>query len=370
MSDFLLSLARRSLGVEPVVAPRIAPLFAPAPLALEHGIGQAWSAFAEMSPSEPLDAQTPGADGDPQSESAFAEEPRPWVRTQPHASHSTAEPAEDPGGSDWASAKTASDDDELQPAARALASRRSRGHVSELPAAPASTAVVLSNGASPARGVAAPNVLPDGDDASEWQQAAAPTVPEIASFDAASSLPNLIEPSERSPYAGYAPREAAAWTASAVAEGVAPRPVQQRDAHAGVIVRTAIQDDDEPLDQPPASPPHEARYDATQPAHAPMSVRAHVGHDPVRASHSNRASPKEMPGAMPREMARRQPLTFVPAALPERADAGPTVHVTIGRVEIRAAAAPAPTPPKATQLAREPSPLARYLNKRAGRGAP
>ncbi|WP_321949234.1 hypothetical protein [Paraburkholderia sp. J10-1] len=372
MSDFLLSLARRSLGVEPVIAPRIAPLFAPAPLALEHGIGHAWSAFAEAPPFEPLDAQTPGADGDPRREIAFAEEPRPLARTQPHALHSTAEHAADAGDRDWASAQTASDDDEFQTAARAAASPRSRGHVSELLAAPASTAVALSSGVSPGRGLAAPNALSDGDDASESQQAAAPAVPAIASFDAASSLPDRIEHSEPSPYAGHAPRETAAWTAASVAGSVAPRPVQQRDARAAAFVRIATQHGDEPLDQPPdphrVSPPHEARYDAAQPAHAPMSARAHDDHEPVHTSYSNRASPREIPRAMPREVARREPLAFVPAAPPERANAGPTVHVTIGRVEIRAAPAPAPAPPRAAQLEREPSQLARYLNKRSGRG--
>ena len=374
MSDFLLSLARRSLGVEPVVAPRIAPLFAPAPLALEHGIGHAWSAFAQAPPFEPLDAQTPGADGDPQRATAFAEEPRPLVRTQSHALHSTAVHAEDPGDTDWASAQTAIDDDEFQTAARALVSPRSHGDVSVLPAAAASTAVALSNGASPARGLAASNALPGGGEASESQQAAALAVPANASFDAASSLADRMEWSEPSPYVADAQREAAASTAAAaVAGSVTPQPVQRRDARAAAIARTAKHHRDDSLDQPPdahrPSPPHEARYDATPPAHAPMSARAQDGHEPVHASHSNRASPREIPGAMPREMARRQPLTFVPAAPPERADAGPTVHITIGRVEIRAAAAPAPTPPRAAQLAREPSQLARYLNKRAGRGA-
>lgn len=101
--------------------------------------------------------------------------------------------------------------------------------------------------------------------------------------------------------------------------------------------------------------PAAASTAATSTAAAPTAVAATTASEPVRAHPVTRARPGPAPAGPPRPpMARR-------AAEP----AGPDVHISIGRVEIKAVPGPAPAP-RPERHRRPVLGLDEYLKERAG----
>ena len=143
--------------------------------------------------------------------------------------------------------------------------------------------------------------------------------------------------------------------------------------------RTASQDVaafQPPSSQPQPQPqPHEVESriaaQRVMPTHAEPRPALDVNASPSRFVPSVDASPNPRPrGAQTGMLVEpRLPRDSGPQRQPAQAPAAPTVHVTIGRIELRAAApAPAPAPPRSAARAPALS-LSDYLERRAKAGS-
>jgi hypothetical protein len=363
MSDYLTQLVARSLAMAPVVRPRSMPLFAP-----ERGIVQ--PAFA---PEPSLEATTAAATPRPFYDGGLSAPQAPLATIQPHVDQPqtlsdmvSATPRQHPAppvppGLIEPLADGASLSEPVAP-------RRQPAHI--VPE-PLSSLVAIQ----PTPVLAAENGPPRGDVVADRPAPQRLVIERVAVPEAsysvapphpAPSSPETIAPRRQPAQVVPQPLPSSAAQLSSPAIQPAPEPAPQRL----VIEQTIVLEPSHSADplRPAPSP---------QVVEQPRVVPAAAGAQPTPPSHSQSmmAQPSVLPAASIIQPARRSmPATNVPSArrstpptvAPQpAATTEPTIHVTIGRIEVRAA--PPPTPAARPRSAPVPAmSLDDYLRERGG----